>query len=141
MDARASRSNLPFDATFTGWDNIQKFWAIEWTCACHNERYVTIDDKGSMIPGYLLYAVYIYGNILPSYIAQMLHVWNIYLHLPLKSTKCGYIYHTCSIWVGIITSHYKDPGSLLTNQDFMEGQARVVTLPLLTCLQRTYVRE
>ena len=59
MDARASRSNLPFDATFTGWDNIQKFWAIEWTCACHNERYVTIDDKGSMIPGYLLYAVYI----------------------------------------------------------------------------------
>ena len=85
--------------------------------------------------------LYIYGNILPSYIAQMLHVWNIYLHLPLKSTKCGYIYHTCSIWVGIITSHYKDPGSLLANQDFMEGQARVVTLPLLTCLQRTYVRE
>jgi hypothetical protein len=30
--------------------------------------------------------------------SQMLHVWNIYLHLPQKLPKCRKIFHTWSIW-------------------------------------------
>ena len=30
--------------------------------------------------------------------SQMLHVWNIYLHLPPKWPKCRQIFHTWSIW-------------------------------------------
>ena len=31
-------------------------------------------------------------------ISQMLHVYNIYLHLPQKWPKCRYTFHTWSIW-------------------------------------------
>ena len=34
--------------------------------------------------------------------SHRIHVWNIYLHLPWKSTKRRYIFYTCSIYIYII---------------------------------------
>ena len=42
--------------------------------------------------------------------AHMLHVWNMYQHLPQNSSlnvgKYTYIYHTWSIWVGYEDYNY-----------------------------------
>ena len=50
-------------------------------------------------PKFLIYAVrHSSGTVC---ISQMLHVWNIYLHLGHFGGKCGEIFYTWSIWVWV----------------------------------------
>ena len=46
----------------------------------------------------LLYPVFLFWGM-PLLLSHMLHVWNIYQHVPQKTPKCRKISHTLSIWV------------------------------------------
>ena len=77
-------------------------------------------------------------------VSQMLHVWNIYLHLPPKWSKCRYIFHTWSIWVLIdiyqasdVSCHSPCPVSRCEEAEkrFIEGRRYEITSPNLRQLK------
>ena len=74
----------------------------------HGTIWVIINLYFIQLPMLQKTCVYIY-----MYISQMLHVWNIYLHLPQKLPKCRW-FHTWSIWdiYIYIYTYYRYPGTV-----------------------------
>ena len=128
MDRMGNRSlAIRFELQNPIWSGFM-FWRIP----THPKRHRRKGDLNRWNVGYN-----IQNDKLVGCRSHRIHVWYIYLHLPYKSTKCRYIYHTWMVWGCVSLS--KD--YVRFHVSFLDGGITVYSTDLISLIDKAAWRK